>query len=138
MFKATQVIADYLDAEGIKYSVNESERVSSVGVRFQCDNLPSIGVIFFSNSDDNDVSARVFSLVHVPEDKVSSMPATLNELNKSFRFAKFVLDEDNDVNLEFDIPLKTPNVGEVAYEILQYMVQIGDHAYPLLMKALQS
>lgn len=139
MFKATKEIAAYLEAKGIKYTVEETDKVSYVDVKYSCDNAPSITVTFFSSDDDNDVAVRAVRLVKgVPANKTAAVLKVINDLHARFRYAKFVLDKDNDVNMEYDIPLRTTNVGAVAKEICSRMVDIGDDAYPELMKAIWS
>ena len=139
MFKATKEIATYLEAKGIKYTVEENDKISYVEVKYSCDNAPSITVTFFSGDDDNDVSARVVRLVRgVPENKTAAVLKVINELHRRFRYAKFVLDKDNDVNMEYDLPLRTADVGAAAKEICSRLVDIGDKAYPDLMKAIWS
>lgn len=61
----------------------------------------------------------------------------INSLNKHFRFAKFVLDtDDNTIQAEWDAAFRSRDVGEICYELLIRMVDICDTAYPDLMKAL--
>lgn len=138
MFKATKEIAAYLEEKGIKYDVNGNEKLSFVKVRYKCDNLAGIEVVFLSSDDDNDVSVRVMRLVKVPENKRTAVLKVINDLHCRFRYVNFVLDKDGDVRMDYDMPLRTSNVGAVAKEICSRMVNIGDKVYPELMKAIWS
>ena len=61
-------------------------------------------------------------------------------MNHKVRFAKFVLDNDGDINVEYDFPLKSSDdcVGEIAFEIFVRMMQILDEHYSIFMKAMYS
>ena len=79
----------------------------------------------------------MYDIVKVPEEKVDVMYPAINSLNRHFRFAKFVLDtDDNTIQVEMDTAFRSRDVGEICYELLIRMVDICDTAYPDLMKAL--
>lgn len=62
----------------------------------------------------------------------------VNEYNNKYRFLKFVLDADNDINVEYDLPVSTGDdcLGEMAFEIFIRTIQILDEGYILFVKAL--
>ena len=84
-----------------------------------------------------DVAIRVFDLVKVPEAKLDVLLKAINAVNRRFRFAKFVLDtDDNSVQAELDAVFRSHDVGEICLELMARCVDICDKAYPDLMKAL--
>ncbi len=135
MFKATREISRAFDAKGIKYRVIDKEKVSYVEASVRGKVAPSVDIDFFSSDDDNDVSVRVVAILRAPDNRLGQILVAINECNNRFRFVKFVLDKDRDVNLEFDMPLRTTNPGDVAVEMLIRIMKIIDDAYPVLMKA---
>ena len=55
------------------------------------------------------------------------MYPAINSLNRHFRFAKFVLDtDDNTIQVEMDTAFRSRDVGEICYELLIRMVDICD------------
>ena len=136
MFKATAAIKRAFEDKNIKFRVVEKENISYIEASIRGKVAPSVDVCFFSSDDDNDVSVRVVGIVRIPDHKRAAGLEAINQCNNQFRFVKFVLDKDNDVNLEFDMPVNTLIPGEVATEMLIRMIQILDDAYPVLMKTL--
>lgn len=61
-----------------------------------------------------------------------------NQMHIKVRYVKFVLDEDNDLNLEYDPPqlISDDCVGEVAVEMMIHIARIMDENYSAFMKAL--
>lgn len=133
---ATMAIQKTFDEKNIKYRVNQVGDSSIVEAGFVLDNGPNAIVRFISRDDDNDVAVRVFDLVKVKEDQQERMIKVINDLNKEFRFLKFVIHDSGSVHVENDLYLHTENVGEVAAEMFVRYMQILKQAYPKLMKAL--
>lgn len=133
---ATMAIQKTFDEKNIKYRVNQVGDSSIVEAGFVLDNGPNVIVRFISRDDDNDVAVRVFDLVKVKEDQQETMIKVINDLNKEFRFLKFVIHDTGSVHVENDLYLRTENVGEVAAEMFVRYMQILKQAYPKLMKAL--
>lgn len=118
--------------------MNEEDSFSDVSVGFNCKNVNSIEVRFISTDDDSDVKVRLFSLLRVPTEKQSAVLEQLNILNNRYRFVRFFLDNDNDVNIAYDFTVSTSSdcLGASCFEMLRRFVDIADEAYPEIMKAL--
>lgn len=140
MFKATREIYQILKGSdaGLKVFTSENEKSSEVWLSFSVKNGSSYTVKYISRDDDNDVALRVFSLIHVEESQKANLYPALNEVNNKYRYVKFVLDGDNDVNVEYDFPVRTKAFDGIAEEMLVRFVQIIDDAYPILMRAMWS
>lgn len=138
IYKATKLIQAELEESNIKCTIEETPSSSYVRVGYNCDNVSSIVVRFISSDDDNDVAARIWTLAKATPAKRAAVLEAINELNAKYRYVFFYLDDDNEVNVGYDFPLRTTNVGAIAREILNRMVNIADEAYPILMKALWS
>lgn len=136
--QATMQIAKALDQNNLKYEVKEMDNISYVQAGFSGKNVKHLSIRYLSTDEDNDVSVRVFQLATAPEEKREKILAVLNSLNRKYRYAKFVIDDDGDVNVQYDIPQKSGNVGEACIEILVRFMQILDDSYPTLMQALWS
>ena len=141
IYKATKLIKQEMDRQGMKYSVEEFDDRSILFAGFGIDNGPSVRVQFVSTDNDNDVGIRLFGMVNnVAESKVDRMIRVINECNNQYRYVKFVLDKDRDVNIEYDIPLRSGDttVGAEACEIFVRIMKIADDAYPKFMKVIWS
>lgn len=137
MFQATQEIYRELQqVDGFKVFTDEHEKTSDVWLQFSVKNGSSYRIRFISKDDDNDVSVRVFGLVRVEPEEKPRILAALNELNVKYRFVKFCCDNDGDVNVEYDYPVKAVNPAASAKEMVIRFTQIIDEAYPVLMRAL--
>ena len=105
LFPVSQFI-DYMDQKGLKYDnrgpVGDKGR-EAVDVSFSGENMNTIKTRFIFEEDGESVAIRVFDIVKVPEEKVDMIYPAINSLNKHFRFAKFVLDtDDNTIQAELD------------------------------------
>lgn len=139
MYSSTQQFVRAMDAKDIKHSDPETavgDR-EAVTVIYSSENIPSIRMRFFFDQDCRDVAIRVFDLVKVPEAKTDALIKAVNAVNRRFRFAKFVLDtDDNSVQAEMDAVFRSHDVGDICLELMARCVNICDEAYPGLMKAL--
>ena len=136
MFQATELIYEALLRRDIKCKIREKGGMSLVEVAFRGRNFASVSLYFLSNAEGNDVAVRAANLVKFPPDRLDKLYAACNDINRRYRFAKFVVDPEKDVvNMELDIPSRCENVGAVAEEMLIRAVRILDEVYPRLMQA---
>ncbi len=137
MFKATKAIYDELTKEeNLKVFVEEDEDRSYVWLQFGIKNGGSYRIRFISNDDDNDVSVRVYGLLSVEGEQKEKVFPALNTLNNKYRFVKFVMDDDGDINIEYDFTVRSVAPEKSAEEIVIRIVKIVDEAYPVLMRAM--
>ncbi|MBQ9165703.1 MAG: YbjN domain-containing protein [Oscillospiraceae bacterium] len=136
IYKASKAIEEDFRKSGIKFRVEEDENSSRVVAGFTPKNGSPLRAQFISNDDDNDVSIRLFTLVHATDDTRDAILKVVNECNQKYRYCKFVLDDDNDVNVEYDFLLRSGNVGPMATEYFIRLMKIVEDVYPLFMKAL--
>lgn len=141
-YKATELIARYFENNDIKFNVETPDDTCEILItNFRIDPCPNVTIKFVSAHDDNDVNIRLFQLVTgVPDDKRPRILEACNFVNNKYRFLKYVLDKDGDINLHYDCPLRISddNVGAVAEEILICMLKSVQVNYPVFMRALYS
>lgn len=122
--QATQKIADKLTEKGLNHDVQETGNLSvvSCGVRSK---FITYRIQFISRDEDNDVAARVFDLTKFPEEKLADMLAFANECNGKYRYVKLVVNcKDNTLQMEYDMPLASGDVGEIALETLARIMDV--------------
>lgn len=136
VYNASKEISRVFDDNSINHRINETANTSAVEAGFTGDNAPNFIVRFISTDDDNDVAVRILSFVRVPDSKHTAVLEAINSLQRRFRYVNFTIDDDGEVNIGYDFPLRTENVGSVAVEMFIRMVKIADEAYPVFMKAI--
>lgn len=137
IYQATRRIADEFTSRKLKFEVKETNSGSLVTLSCKGDNIKDLTVLFISRDDDPDVSIRAYELASFPADKRQKGIDLANELNQKFRYLKFVLDDDGDLDAQYDLPVKCDisQVGELAMEMLSRYLNIVDEAYPQIMQA---
>ncbi len=130
-------IVKVFDAENVNYQTYDEGGISCVAAICEGKNAREIVVHFTVTNDEEAVYVLSLGFATVPDDKVPSVLATLSKLNNQYRYVRFILDDSNDVAVNYDIPLSTADVGEVACELLYRMAQTIDAAYPELMEAIE-
>lgn len=137
MYKMTQAIYEELKTDGgLKVFTEEIGDASVAWLQFGIKNGGSYRIRFISKDDDNDVAMRIFSLVTVEEEQRGKVLEVINSLNRKYRYAKFVLDKDGDINIEYDYLVRCPDPAVSAKELVIRMVKIVDESYPELMRAM--
>ena len=136
LHKATRLIDRYFENRGIRHQTHEFDSGTTAVLVELRGNLDGFIVQYLSRDDDNDVSVRVYRLLRSVSNKASALVAC-NFLNNKYRFVKFVLDDDDDLNLELDFPISISDddVGKVAYEIQRRIENILGESKPVLDKA---
>ena len=137
MFKATRAIYDALTATGALKGVNTNEngKTSAVTVPFQAPGGGSYTIIFANSDDDTDTAVRVFELFHVGMFKKAKALEACNEMNNKFRYVKFVVDKDGDLNAEYDMTVRGCDPAAASVEMVIRFSKIIEEAYPVLAAA---
>ena len=137
MYRATRRIYEELRKDsGLKVFTEEIGNSSVAWLQFGVKNGGSYRIRFISKDDDNDVAVRIFGLIKVSDSQKSRLLPVINSLNSKYRYAKFVLDDDGDLNVEYDYLVRCPDPAASAREIVVRFVQIVDESYPELMRAM--
>lgn len=137
IYKTTELIKREMDQYNFKYMVEEMEDMSVLSVAFVTCNGPHLQINFISDAEG--VVLRVYGIVNdIEENKIHEVLRVINECNKEYSFLKFVLDEDNTVNMEFDFQhgIDEKQLGSEAIAIFVYISTVLDEAHYKLMKAI--
>ena len=133
---AAKLFMAYLEAKDTHGSyVNDEESVVRVG--WNLDNT-KLNIYFFFGEDEKDVHLIGDGFCKVPENKKDAVLQAVNECNKKFRWMKFVLKDEGDVEAEVDAVIQLDSCAEECFELMIRMCSIVDDAYPILMKAIWS
>lgn len=141
MFKAIRLIMQEMDKVNMHYNVEDMEDVNILSAGYGIENGPMITIKVFSQDDDNDVAVRVYGILHnVAEERLPKIMKVINQCNQKFRYFKFVMNDDNDVSVEYDFPVEASDytLGQEVVEVLMRMMHVLDECYPVLMRAIWS
>lgn len=139
MFRVSQMIYDALrQHDGLKVFTEETNSTSRVWLQFGIKNGGSYRIQFISTDNDCDVAVRIFDLISIDPQKVGKILVVINGLNCKYRYAKFTLTKDNNINVEYDYPVSGKHPEESALEMVIRLNKLVDDAYPELMHAMWS
>ena len=135
MYHATDVIAKTFQEKGLKFRTREAGQLSMVEAGFDGKVVQNVIIRFISSDNDNDVSVRSTDIARYPEDKLAMGYKRCNAINHKYRFLKFVMDDNGNVNAQFDFPQETSDecLGMMAREIFIRSMNIIDESYRDIM-----
>lgn len=139
MFKATRIIDEAFNEKDIRHNIEQHGESESVCAGFAVKKGPLVMVRFISQDDDNDVAVRILSLFNdIPEDEWPRILKVINKVNCEKRYAKFCLDDDGDIHVEIDVPVRCSDdcLGKVACELFYRTMQIVQEKYEEIARAL--
>ena len=93
----------------------------------------TINFSIFFDQDGHSATVRVVRLFPAPIDKKLQLLEDINNCNKQYRWVKYYIDDDNDVNLQIDAVISPETSGEVIVELISRTVSIIDETYPVFM-----
>ena len=136
LYKMTKAIqAELSRQEGLKVFTEEHEGSSCVWLSFGIDGGGHYRINYISTNDGNSVAMRIFGLVTIKDEQRGKMLAAINAINRKYRYLKFVLDDDGDINVHYDY-LDDADPAASVVELTTRITQIVDGAYPVLMRAM--
>lgn len=116
--------SEYPGREGLLYSEGNG------------DNIRGAKILLDFTSGDGYVSFRSYNLCKFSEDKKPLMYKVCSDMNGTFKWVKFFVDEsDNTITCRDDAIIQLDSAGPECYELTMRMFSIMDDAYPIVMKA---
>lgn len=137
-YTTTKEFLKVLSREKLHYrymGIDEDED-EEITTSFTGDNWDDIFINLFFDEDLEIVSLRCWNIVDFNEKDRAEALERCNQLNDSYKFVKFVMDEsDWSVGAEMDVPIREgAESAECVYDALYYIVNIADEAYPVLQE----
>ncbi len=134
MNKNAKKFMQTLDEKGIQYDVNEKDDATVVSVMTSAKKIKSITVHLIIDDDDKHVSLCCIGFVQVKPENYADALIACNECNQKYRWVKFVVDDDLDVNALDDAVTSPDTAGEELCELMLRMMALVDECYPVFMK----
>ncbi len=130
---ATQNFINVLNAKEYRYDVTERDDDVVVTLGFDLDNT-KVRINVFVDDDNKHVALRCFGFVKATQDTFAKALLACNKCNTDYRWVKFVIDDDMDVNVNDDAIISADTAGEELFELVIRMTSIVDDCYPIFMK----
>ena len=126
--KTTQQFIDYLEKKDIKYTlIGLSDGSEQITVSFNLEYLNSAKCNLFFDEDLDSVSLRLWNLVTVSAGK-NYILSTVNSLNKSYKYAKFVYDDsDSSIQIEADMYIDEDHGARSVFDMMMILFSIADN-----------
>lgn len=126
----------HMDSVGIKYTDVDD---FVVRVSYYCDNMDSIDVyVLFNDEGKNLVKLVSWTiLTATTDDALAGGILACNEMNNTYRWTKFYIDSDNDLDAQIDCIVDEYTVGEELVDLVERIVSIADDAYPTFAAAMK-
>ena len=127
-----------LTARGISYEYIDAFDRPAIGMAFGGGDYTFDHIAFTVAFDEDGESAQIVSsaIASVPRQKTEKLLAVLNQCNSEFRWARFYLDEDNDVIADTDVVFGEDGAGFAVVESIMLAASVVDDAYPEIMKGI--
>ena len=127
-----------LTSRGILYEYIDTLDKPAVAMAFGGGDYSFQNIAITVGFDDDGESAQIVSspIANVPDTKTAKLLMILNQCNRDFRWAKFYLDEDNDVIADADVVFGEHDAGFSVVESVMLAASVIDDAYPEIMKGI--
>ena len=127
-----------LTSRGILYEYIDTLDKPAVAMAFGGGDYSFQNIAITVGFDDDGESAQIVSspIANVPDAKTAKLLMILNQCNRDFRWAKFYLDEDNDVIADADVVFGEHDAGFSVVEAVMLAASVIDDAYPEIMKGI--
>jgi len=127
-----------LTSRGILYEYIDTLDKPAVAMAFGGGDYSFQNIAITVGFDDDGESAQIVSspIANVPDTKTAKLLMILNQCNRDFRWAKFYLDEDNDVIADADVVFGEHDAGFSVVEAVMLAASVIDDAYPEIMKGI--
>lgn len=111
-----------------------NERAIRLG--FSADNIKNLDIyLAFGENGSNDVHGFT-SFASVPPSKRDAVVSACNELNNTYRWVSFYVDDEGDLYCVSDSYFIEEDCGDACAAMVDNLVTIVDDAYPTVMKAI--
>lgn len=139
MYKATTMIEAALKERGLKCISMDMRIFSFVELGFSGDNC-TFKMRFISDDDGNDVKMLTDNICKVPKEKLPEAYALVNEMNRTYKYLKFSLDNEGNFTAQYDLLVSTSDseLPDAAFEVTVRTSKIVDDVYPKIMKLIWS
>ena len=133
--KYQQLVCARFDEEGLHYTAVDGY---SIRIGYYGDNLESIDLfINFDEDEDPYVHIVSWSIGSATEQNRTAVINACNEMNDTYYWVKFYVDDDNDVTINVDAIVDDATCGAEIREFVGRAVAIIDDAYPIIAEAMQ-
>lgn len=132
MVEYAKLFADYMDDQGVKYTVTKDNVIKVVYGGENKEDL--IVFVIFDEDGDNYVQFKCWDIEKFKGKRDSAL-TVCNSLNAEYRWVKFYIDDDDDIIASIDAVIDYTSCGKECLNLVHRVVSIVDEAYPQIAKA---
>ena len=140
MLTATKEFITFLNQNNLRYylgdvTANGNEQIT---IYITSQILSDISIHFLFDSNNQIVYIRIWNLLKVPAHLQNTALVFVNELNNSYRFARFYLNSDNGIDILVDSFIQAGTVGKTCMNLGIVIVKMCDVIQPKLTEYFQT
>lgn len=139
MLRSTEEFIDFLTQNNLRYQLdattaNDSEQITMF-ITSQI--LSDITIHFLFDPNNQIVYIRIWNLVKVPACFHNTALDIINNLNNTYRFARFYLNTDEGIDIFVDSFIQAGTIGNTCMNLGIITAKICDTVYPKLAESFQ-
>jgi hypothetical protein len=120
-----KAVKAFFDKKGIRYTENGKR----LNMRYDANNYNDQNFTLIFDDDGDSVALRAFSILKYTSAQIEQAHAQCNKQNCDYRWARFYVDNDNELTLAVDAVIPKGVAPDICYEILARSVNILDDVY---------
>ena len=139
MLKSTEEFVCFLNQNNLKYcldsiNANDNEQITMC---ITSQTMSDITIHFLFDSNNQIVYIRIWNLLKIPAYFHNAALDIINNLNNTYRFARFYLNTDEGIDIFVDSFIQTGTIGNTCMNLGIITAKICDTVYPKLAESFQ-
>lgn len=132
-FKWRAMCQRAFDDKGLKYE--PAENGPGIFIGFRGENCPHINmVVAFDNDGEMNAHVMCMGLGRFPKGSLNNAYKLCNDLNDTYRWAKFYIDDEDDLCCDSDVSFGEGDCGELCHKTVMSIVGVIDASYPRFVR----
>ena len=137
MYKITELIKNFYENDNVGVNVIEDEELDILTIYYDCDNVKNVRCSIFVEKDDSPaVTVKLFGVCVIPEGKYVSVLKLINKFNSEYKWARFSINDDLELNIGATNYVTEENAAEIADNLCYFCTNAYDEEYPNIMKTI--
>ena len=131
---AKTAIMRALEQHDLDYTDMSNPTLQVLHVGFSLDNYKDFDLFVFVDDDGEAFTIRSGVILSVSDEKRARMLEVINDVNYSYRWVRFYIDDENDLIMQCDVDLASSST-ELSSLAIYRAATVLDEAYPIFMRA---
>lgn len=137
MYNITQQIKEFYEEAEVGIDIVEDEEIDVLTISCSGENIKNLKCSMFIEKEEMPiVSVRYFGVCVIPENKYGVMLDLVNKLNDTYKFVKFSINEDYELNIASSNFVTEENAAIVADDLCDGCLRAYDDEYSNIMRTM--